>query len=293
MKIHVISAGRNHHAFAEWSIRSVLEQHIPDGVELAYTWIDDASEPRSAWPSTMKAVTLLPGTRVVRNTYRRGALANVYDACMLAVASDSDVIVHLGGDDYLLPGAIEKVAKMFSDPECWASYGSYVASDPTHVMRAGPMQHADFRNHPFVWMPFCWRAALTPKIREEDLKIGGFWQMGSGDTALYLPILEMAGIDRLRYCLDPLVQYNIHPGNDSSVDKRLQDFCHWVSYQRPRYKRLASLSDPAELEPDTRGSHNQALIFLPHTEHPQFWKTGVSAPVTIRPNGWVDMEDDK
>lgn len=281
MKIHIISAGRNHQQWARRSVRSVLDQHVPEGVELAYTWIDDASAP-----------AVDPGAQdehmmIVRTPDRRGGLRNIYEAAM---RSDADVCFAMGGDDQLLPGAVARLAELFMAQTCWVMYGSYVATDPAHVVRSRPVAGVvDVRNYPFVWMPLAWRAALTLHIRVEDLQIGGgYWQPSSGDVALTLPLLEMAGPLRVRYNKQPLVLYRVHDGNDATTDRVLQDFLWWYSRSRPRYSQLARLEDEPVIDvTDPRSPVRDAIQFAPWTERPEFGRFGRVRRVRVETDGQV------
>ena len=96
MKIHVVSCGRNHHAFANQSVCSVLEQGLPEDVELRYTWVDDASD-----PPVFGGLESQTEMVVVRKPVRCGALANFYREALRHIEPDT-VVFPLGGDDYLL-----------------------------------------------------------------------------------------------------------------------------------------------------------------------------------------------
>jgi hypothetical protein len=233
----VCIAGRNHAAFTEACIISVLQQRE---VDLTVDWTDDASDTPEAFQIASRLL-LSKDHRYARQSHRVGGLANIWFA--LQRAADDDVCVILGGDDRLEPGALSRVLREYEDPACWLTYGSYRNTDPNIPAFTGRWEGEDVRPHDFIWMPLTCKAWLAKKVLEEDLKIAGWWQWSSGDVALNVPMVEMAGVAHARHIADVWYTRTIHQGNDTSVDRWLQDYCNFYSYGRPRYSALASRDD--------------------------------------------------
>jgi hypothetical protein len=245
--------GRNHEAFTEQCLASALAQ----GPHVTVDWTDDASDTPAAFQIASRML-LDRDHRYEQRVERRGGLANLWHA--IGRASDDDVCVLLGGDDWLEPRALERVAKEYEDPACWLTYGSYANTDPNVPVFCEPWDGSDPRPHDFIWMPLTCRAWLAKKILEEDLKIAGWWQWTAGDVALNVPMIEMAGPEHVRFIEDVWYTRRIHPQNDGTVDRRLQDYCYWVSYGRPRYGRLASKDDAPVRTPHKLG---YSILFSP------------------------------
>lgn len=236
--IRVCIAGRNHEAFTEQCLSSVLVQNGSFTID----WTDDASDTEGAFryveQRLFRGVIPFPDHHVERRVERRGGLANLWHA--IQRAKDDDVCVLLGGDDWLELGAFKTIIKEYEDPHCWLTYGTYRNSNGAPALTQ-QWNGQDVRHQPFGFMPLTCRAWLAKKIHVEDLQIGGgFWQPSSGDIAITLPLLEMAGYERCRYIKTPYYMRRIHDGNDHAIDGKLQSFCNWLTYLRPKYSWLAS-----------------------------------------------------
>ena len=88
-------------------LRSVLDQ---DGVEFEIVVVDDDSSDDCA---AMAATMLRPGDRLVRNESRLGLNQN-HNKCIELARGTCIQFVH--ADDWLLPGALLKLASCFDDP---------------------------------------------------------------------------------------------------------------------------------------------------------------------------------
>jgi glycosyltransferase involved in cell wall biosynthesis len=88
-------------------LRSILEQ---DGAEFEIVVVDDASTDGSA---DIAATMLRPGDRLIRNEVRLGLCAN-HNKCIALARGTRIQFVH--GDDWLLPGALRRLAPYLDDP---------------------------------------------------------------------------------------------------------------------------------------------------------------------------------
>ncbi|BCO58014.1 hypothetical protein MINTM005_32580 [Mycobacterium intracellulare] len=98
----------NNAATIERCLRSVLDQH---GVEFEIVIVDDQSTDDGA---AIAATLLRAGDRLIRNDARLGLNGN-HNRC-LALAR-GDYIQFLHGDDWLLPGALQTLARSFDDSD--------------------------------------------------------------------------------------------------------------------------------------------------------------------------------
>jgi glycosyltransferase involved in cell wall biosynthesis len=299
--MRICIAGRNHAAFVEECLASVLAQRV----ELSVDWTDDASDTPEAAEIAHRMLRLsfsgrglfredarvrlgvLPYAtsqcdeagreyrgfhRVERRHERRGGLANLWHA--IQRAAEDDVCVLMGGDDWLEPGGLARVAKAYEDPETWLTYGSYQNARPRGRPREGPdpvppcreWTGCDIRPYDFLWMPLTCRTWLAKKVLVEDLKIAGWWQWSGGDVALNVPMVEMAGPAHARFIPDVWYTRRLHADNDTAIDANLQYYCNWISYGRPRYSRLASREDAPVRTPHRV---NYSLLFSPNQPAPR------------------------
>lgn len=261
--IHVVSVSRNAGEFTRQHLESLLSQ---DYGNFRITWVDDCSEPPDR--AVGVAIELLeahPQHRIIQRQYRHGGLFNVYQTQMTTPAGE--VVFPVGGDDHLTrPDALSIIAAKYEDTECWFTHGAswFIGPNGGAGTFASAALHDDFRNHPFYWLPSSWRSELTHKVDPQDLQLGGWWFMTAGDVALYTPILEMCGIDRLRYIEETIYFYRAHDHNDGRLSTRFQEFCGWEARCKPRYSRLKNLQDTPTRTPHTMPV---GLAFPPQLNH--------------------------
>jgi hypothetical protein len=254
-KFRVCIAGRNHERFTEKCLTSVLSQ---EG-DFTIDWTDDASFTPEAYVLARQLLGDNPYHDFRRIPERRGGLANLRASIMRT--DDDAVDVLLGGDDELKPGAFARIAKEYEDPECWCTYGQLENTEgPEHYRAYEWVKGSDPRDQQFLWAPFTVRAKLAKKVLEEDLQMNGSFFMSSGDVALNIPIIEMAGHDRTRWIPDAWYTRRLHAGNDHNVDGRFQDFCAWMALCKPRYARLTSIDDAPIRTPHLL---RNSIIFTP------------------------------
>ena len=182
--------------------------------------------------------------RLIRNPVRVGAMQNLYNA--IHSCDDHEIIVVLDGDDWFAHnGVLKKIVKMYSDPNCWMTYGQYISSSdnmpgyskeiPSHIIETN-----NFRE--YEWCASHLRsfyAWLFKMIKKEDLidPCGTFYSM-AWDQAMMFPMLEMSGY-RAKFISDVLYIYNAaNPINDSKVDRQLQYNLETIIRTRKKYDRL-------------------------------------------------------
>lgn len=246
-------AGRNHEEFTEQCIASVLAQKG----DFILDWTDDASRTDAAYQI---AERMLRAERhiITRRPWRHFAMFNLWRA--MHRAEDDEVCVLLGGDDWLDPWALERIAKEYEDPTCWCTYGQLHNDVGPASFCSYEWDGTDPRMQAFLWAPFTMRAKLAKKVVEDDLLLNGSFFQTSGDVALNIPIIEMAGHDRSRFIPDAWYNRHIHAGNDHNVNGRFQDFCSWEAMMKPRYSRLETMDDAPVRTPHTDGN---SIIFTP------------------------------
>lgn len=181
----------------------------------------------------------------VFNTKRVNALKNQYDAVNLCKPDDEDVIIIVDGDDWLHGNnALSLLAKYYSDPNIWMTYGSYrefpSGRVPKHINIPIPKGY-NFRKG--RWLTSHLRTCkyfLFKNIFVEDLKskqTKEFYTV-SGDCAVVKPIIEMAGLEHVKYIKDILYVYNTsNPIGDGKVHRTLQGIRGKEIAESPRYRK--------------------------------------------------------
>jgi len=157
-----------------------------------------------------------------------------------ARADDDEVIVSLDGDDWLLPGALERVQREH-DAGALVTYGSFVYADGRPGF-AAPANPATIRRDPWTATHLkTFRAGLLRRIQREHLQDArGVWLEHARDMALMFPLIEMAG-ERAKFIPDVLCVYNYVNSTEFRGDAAmLASERAAVAYVRglPAYERL-------------------------------------------------------
>ncbi|WP_255730605.1 MULTISPECIES: glycosyltransferase family 2 protein [Mycobacterium] len=112
-------------------LQSILDQ---EGVEFEIVVVDDDSPDGCA---DIAAAMLRPGDRLIRNEVRLGLNGN-HNKCMEVARGDLIQFVH--GDDWLLPGALQTLARCFDDSRIGLAFAprQMVYENIPFTMRIGP-----------------------------------------------------------------------------------------------------------------------------------------------------------
>lgn len=127
----------NNSATIERCLRSILDQ---DGAEFEILVVDDDSSDDSA---AIAEAMLRPGDRLIRNHRRLGLNGN-HNKCLTLARGSCVQFVH--GDDWLLPGALQTLARYFDDPTVGLAFAPRrVVSDDSDWQRQYGTMHDHFR----------------------------------------------------------------------------------------------------------------------------------------------------
>jgi glycosyltransferase involved in cell wall biosynthesis len=182
---------------------------------------------------------------LIRNPVRVGAMQNLYN--VIYSCDDDEIVVILDGDDWLAhTGVLKRLNTVYSDPNCWMSYGQYAPwphSLPAVYSRQIPSYIIETNNfREYEWCASHLRsfyAWLFKLIKREDLisPDGTFYPMAC-DQAMMFPMLEMAG-HRAKFISDILYIYNTaNPISDSRVNRLLQRHLETIIRLQKKYDRL-------------------------------------------------------
>jgi len=165
---------------------------------------------------------------VVHNSVRQGAMKNSYRA--IYSCSPRTVIVILDGDDTLSdPSVLETLARVYSDPSVWITYGSdrHLSSGKRaprcHAFPQEVMKNRTFRKYRWIAnLPRTFYAGLFHKIHKKDLMYEGEFVPICCDVAYMFPMFEMASQGHIRYIEKILYVYNdSNPLNDIRTRREL------------------------------------------------------------------------
>ncbi len=239
-RIVVISAFRNAGAFLRRCMDSLVSQDYPRS---RFILIDDASTDGALDDAEVSD----PRFTVIRNPERRGAIRNQLDA-IKEHCGPEDIVVYVDGDDRLIDdGALSYINDFFNSTRCLVMYGQYRDSRERYgrcepiVETGGSVLDAVGPMH-FPMHVRAHRAALVERLEEIDPALhrlrddGGEFLDAVADMAVMRAIMQLAGLERIRYNDRILYEYNA--GNPEShyraVERRqLQDRQARILHSRP------------------------------------------------------------
>ncbi len=198
-KITIIIPSYNNEKWCVDNLKSVLNQ---DYSKYEIIYIDDCSTDNTAFvveEYLSKDPHFLAKTTLIKNNKRKGALENFYT--IISLCNDTDIIALLDGDDWFSGNHVLKILnKAYSDQDIWITFGQFTQwpHNNNHgnaaPIPAENIQKNNFRN-PSRGCPThlkTFYAQLFKKIKKEDLLYEGFFYAMAWDTALMIPMLEMA-----------------------------------------------------------------------------------------------------
>jgi hypothetical protein len=184
---------------------------------------------------------------LIPDILKKGACCNHFESLRSLTASEESntygaVVIHLDGDDcFLSRYAVEKIVNEYDkNPNLVATYGNYVSTQGSICRETlQPPRETIVRGGWAFSHPRTFLLRYAEFLREEDMKDSkGNWFSSAADVAIFCPILEMAGKDRVKFIEEPLVYYRIHSGNDHANRDKLNDQvrCAVEIFQKPNYK---------------------------------------------------------
>ena len=141
-----------------------------------------------------------------------------------------DIIVEVDADDWLLhPFVFDYLNQAYQDPNIWMSYGHYIEYPSGKVGGHFNMYLPDdnnIRQNPFAYSHLkTYKAWLFDKVPREYLinpETGKYWNI-TADFAMCMPMVEMAGKDRIIRFDQPIYVYNSGDDSGSESKSRLEE----------------------------------------------------------------------
>ena len=180
-----------------------------------------------------------------RNEERLTALPNIHNAIIESNLNDEDIICILDGDDFLIRrDAVNIIDNLYND-NTLLTYGQYAHSNGIigHCRSLTEDMFKDIRNIGF-WTSHMrtYKYKLYKEIINQDPSLdcfkdkdGNFYK-SSCDVATMLPLLEMAGFNRIKFNPEPIYYYRIHENNDHNIDSELQKDVASQIFKKNKFK---------------------------------------------------------
>ena len=172
---------------------------------------------------------------LVRNTVKHYQAGN-YDQILRNPSHHKEsIVVEVDGDDWLPHSEVFNRVVEEHKKGHWITQGSFKYSDGRSGF-AKPFSVKYLRDNPHLNATHLrtWRVKLWRAIQADDLKINGEYASLAGDVFFMIPMLEMAGDNRIKFMEEILYVYNeSNPINEHKVDMRKQ----WEFARKGRNKK--------------------------------------------------------
>jgi glycosyltransferase involved in cell wall biosynthesis len=165
------------------------------------------------------------------NSERITALPNIHYAITESNLNDEDIICILDGDDFLLRNdSIDIIDKLYQD-DALLSYGQYAWPNgyPGHCIEYNETSFSNLRKGGY-WASHLrtFKYKLYKQLIIQDPNVdcykdnNGEFYKTCYDIAIMTPLMEIAGLNRIKFNPIPIYYYRLHPNNDHSLHGVLQ-----------------------------------------------------------------------
>ncbi len=242
----VVIPSYNNSSWCERNLRSVFEQSYHN---YRIIYIDDASTDGTYEKVKQFVESSGKSGQVTlnKNPSNQGAMFNFYEA--IHTCKDNEVVVVLDGDDWLAhDGVLSTLNKYYSNPNVWATHGSYVhypsytkgecaRKVPRKVVLANAFR--SYTKKGFILSHLrSFYAGLFKMVPREQFEMEGVFYKSAADLAMMFPLAELAG-QHFCFIKEVLYVYNrSSPLNDDKVRFELQQRCMRHIQNQPRLNQL-------------------------------------------------------
>lgn len=217
-----------------------------DGFEL-----DEEGNPIIEYKHPLLDRTKCTNVMAWRSSERLSALPNLHSGITKFATDPDDIVVILDGDDWLFgKSTLSYINDYYNEHDCWMMYGSSRWTDGRKCCSSAytPEEFRKLRRTHFrVSHIRTFRAGLYHSIGKQDefydcMKDGdGKWYSCTYDVAMFIPMLELAGYDKVKHNEKPLYIYNRdNPISDDKVRQQLQWDIHAEILEKKPFKKIES-----------------------------------------------------
>ena len=180
-----------------------------------------------------------------RNDIRIGSpVGNIVAGIELLNAESDDILVAVDGDDWLArEDALNVINRKYQSSNVWLTYGGFSTVNGKQTACTNPILNtASYRKYE-LWKTShlrTFRKHLWDRIKDADLRDsdGEYYKFAS-DLALMYPLVEMAGLDRIRMVTERVYVYNnCNPLNEDKIGAQAIKICDRKIRARAKYSKI-------------------------------------------------------
>lgn len=230
---------RNVNKFIKDCYTSILFQNYQNWIAI---FCDDAST-----DGTSDNIPKDKKFNVRKNKERLTALPNIHNSIMESNLDDEDIICILDGDDFLIRKDVLSIINNLYQDNTLLTYGQYVwpNGQPGHCKPYTKLEFDNLRtggywaSHMRTFKYKLYKEILTqdPDLDCYKNKKGEFYTI-TYDVAIMTPLMEMAGLHRIKFNPEPVYFYRIHEQNDHFIDQKLQKEVADEIFSKKKFKEI-------------------------------------------------------
>jgi len=169
--------------------------------------------------------------KYIDNKNREGCLANMVKGFKTISTNSEDILMVVDGDDWLIDNFVfSYLDEIYQDKNIWLTYGQFEPLSHNYHNYCKPLtntynyrkecSHGDWKTSQLR----TFKKKLWDKIRDKDLRgKDEKYYMAASDWAIMFPMIEMAGLERIKFIDKVLYIYNdLNPIRDMIVNRELQ-----------------------------------------------------------------------
>jgi glycosyltransferase involved in cell wall biosynthesis len=243
--IKIISTGWRCEQYYQRCIESVLSQKCIGAMVMMSIVIDESVGGYPYLDTFFKSKSKIP-IRFIKKSNRMGKVFNFIQAVKNTNPQPEDILCDVDLDDYLEPGALQRVATEYRKKnDLLLTYGSYRMESGRPARFNGFYTTESYRTSPWYATHLkTFKYKLFSRIANGDLfgRDGKFLQI-CADVAMMFPMLEMAGLSRIKHIPQVLYCYNdLNPLNDHKIPGNEQKLTEiWLRGRPVRYYKLLDI----------------------------------------------------
>jgi glycosyltransferase involved in cell wall biosynthesis len=183
---------------------------------------------------------------IIKNKERLTALSNIHYAIVKFNLNDEDIICLLDGDDYLIKETSVDIINSLYQDETLLTYGQYVWKNG-HLGHCGPYTQELFtrlRTYDFLASHIkTFKYKLYKELINQDPKLSCYKDNNDNfytvtyDVAIMIPLMEIAGFDKVKFNPNPVYYYRVHDANDYLINLDLQKSVEKEILAKPKFKQ--------------------------------------------------------
>ena len=230
---------RNVKDYIEQCANSIINQNYKNWLAI---FCDDESD-----DNTINNIPADERFIIRRNEKRITALPNIHNGIIESNLNDDDIICLLDGDDFLYRNdSLDIINKLYQD-DTLLTYGQYIWPNGAigHCMPYTEETFKTLRNGGY-WASHMktFKYKLYKEILIQDTNLNcykdkdeNFYTITS-DVAIMTPLMEIAGLENIKFNNEAIYGYRVHAQNDAFVSPALQKLVAEEIFTKPKFKQI-------------------------------------------------------